>query len=259
MQNLIYEKKDNIGIITVSRPKALNALNFDTLKELNGVLDEIKDDRDIYCVIITGAGEKAFVAGADISEMKDMNVFDAREFSIYGNKVFRKIELLEKPVIAAVNGYALGGGCELALCCDMRLASENAIFGQPEVSLGITPGFGGTQRLARIIGSGKAKEMLFTGSNIKAEEAVKIGLVNRVVPSEGLMQEAEALAAKIARNAPIAVKYTKEAVNRGMQCDIGTAVSYEAELFAQCFASEDQKNAMGAFVEKRKPEGFKNR
>lgn len=258
MQNVEFEKKNNIGIVTVSRPKALNALNFDTLKELDLVLDQIKGDRDIYCVIITGAGEKAFVAGADISEMKDMNVFKAREFSIYGNKVFRKIELLEQPVIAAVNGYALGGGCELALCCDIRVASENAVFGQPEVSLGITPGFGGTQRLARIVGIGKTKEMLFTGANIKAEEALNIGLVNKVVPLEALMQEAGALAEKIAKNAPIAVKYTKEAINRGMQCDMDTAACYETEVFAQCFASEDQKNAMSAFVEKRKLEGFRN-
>lgn len=259
MQNVEFERINNIGVITVSRPKALNALNLDTLREIDSVLDLVKADKDIYCVIITGAGEKAFVAGADISGMKDMDVFKAREFSMYGNKVFRKIELLDQPVIAAVNGYALGGGCELALSCDIRLASENAVFGQPEVSLGITPGFGGTQRLARVVGVSRAKELLFTGLNIKAEEALRIGLVNKVVPQESLMQEARTMAEKIAKNAPIAVKYTKAAVNRGMQCDLDTAVCYEAEVFAQCFASEDQKRAMSAFVDKRKLEGFKNR
>lgn len=258
MNNVTYEIKNNIGILTLSRPKALNALNRETLTELNEILEVINADRNIFCLIITGEGEKAFVAGADISEMKDMNVIEAREFSVYGNKVFRKIELLRQPVIAAVNGYALGGGCELALACDIRIASGNAVFGQPEVTLGVTPGFGGTQRLARTIGIGKAKEMLFTGSNIKADEALRIGLVNKVVATTSLMQEAEALAKKIAHNAPIALKHTKEVVNRGVQCDIDTAICFESEVFAQCFASEDQKNAMTAFVEKKKLEKFNN-
>jgi enoyl-CoA hydratase len=259
MQNVQYEKKNHIGLITISRPKALNALNYDTLCELDSVLESVKSDNDIYCVIITGTGEKVFVAGADISEMKDMDVYKAREFSIYGNKVFRSIELMEKPVIAAVNGYALGGGCELALCCDLRIASHNAVFGLPEVTLGIIPGFGGTQRLARLIGVGRAKEMLYTGSNIKAEEAFMLGLVNKVVPLENLMAEAEAMAGKIVGNAPIAVKYCKEAIQRGIECDMDTAVHFESEVFAQCFASEDQKDAMNAFAEKRKLNGFKNR
>jgi enoyl-CoA hydratase len=259
MENVQFEKINHIGIVTISRPKTLNALNYDTLLELDGIIDSITNDSDIYCVVVTGSGEKAFVAGADISKMKDMNVFEARKFSLLGNKVFRKIELLDVPVIAAVNGFALGGGCELALCCDIRIASDNAVFGQPEVGLGITPGFGGTQRLARVSGLGKAKEMIFTGANIKAEEALKIGLVNKVVLRENLMQETLSLAEKIAKNAPVAVKYAKKALNRGMQCDLDTAVSYEVEVFAQCFASEDQKNAMNAFVEKTKLMGFKNR
>jgi len=259
MENVLYEKKNHIGLITISRPKALNALNYQTLHELDTVVEAVKNDKDIYCVVITGAGEKAFVAGADISEMKDMNVYDAREFSIYGNKVFRSIELMEKPVIAAVNGYALGGGCELSLCCDIRIVSDKAVFGQPEVTLGITPGFGGTQRLSRIVGIAKARELLFTGSNIKADEALTVGLVNKVVPAENLMTEAMAMAEKIAGNAPIAVRHCKTAMNRGMQCDVDTAIAYESEVFAQCFSSEDQKGAMNAFIEKRKLEGFKNK
>jgi len=259
MGNVQYAKEEHIALITISRPKALNDLNYETLRELNEVIDKIEDDRDIYCVIITGSEGKAFVAGADISEMKDMDVYGAREFSSFGNKVFRRIELMEKPVIAAVNGYALGGGCELALCCDIRIASENAVFGQPEVTLGIIPGFGGTQRLARVIGIGKAKELIFTGSRINADEALKIGLVNKVVPPEKLIEEAMAVAKKIAANAPIAVRYSKTAINRGVECDLDTALSYEREAFSQCFARQDQKDAMKAFVEKTKLSGFKNR
>jgi enoyl-CoA hydratase len=259
MENVRFEKLNHIGIITISRPKALNALNYATLLELDGVTEEIANDHDLYCAVITGAGEKAFVAGADIAEMKEMDVFQAGKFSRFGNQVFRKIELLEIPVIAAVNGFALGGGCELALCCDLRIASDNAVFGQPEVSLGITPGFGGTQRLARVVGVGKAKELLFTGMKLKAEAALQIGLVNRVAPRENLMVEVLALTDQIAANAPLAVKATKKAVNRGLQCDLDTAVNYEAEVFAQCFASEDRKDAMEAFVAKTKLTEFKNR
>lgn len=259
MENIQYEKKGHVGIIKISRPKALNALNSQTLKEIDQAIDMVSIDRDIYCLVITGEGEKAFVAGADISEMKDMNVFDARNFGLLGNKVFRKIELLDMPVIAAVNGFALGGGCELSLCCDIRIASENAKFGQPEVGLGITPGFGGTQRLARVVGMARAKEMIFTASTINAEEAMRIGLVNKVVPKENLLDEAMAIAEKIAKNAPIAVKLSKTAINRGMQSDVDTALNYESEVFAQCFASNDQKDAMTAFVEKRKLEKFSNK
>lgn len=259
MENVFYERIGNAGVITISRPQALNALNTQTLKELEEAIGMASSDREVYAVVITGAGEKAFVAGADISEMKDLNVFEAREFSILGNGIFRRLELLEKPVIAAVNGFALGGGCELALSCDIRIASEKAKFGQPEVSLGITPGFGGTQRLARVVGVPKAKELIFTGAMIGAEEALSIGLVNKVVPKESLMDEVMAMANKIASNAPIAVKYSKNAINRGLECDMDTALIYEAESFAQCFASEDQTDAMTAFVEKKKLEGFKNR
>lgn len=259
MENIQFEKREHIGFITISRPKFLNALNSDTIKELNEVVDSLEQDNEIYCVIITGAGEKAFVAGADISEMRNMNVQEARSFGMLGNSVFRKIEGLGKPVIAAVNGYALGGGCELSLSCDIRIASENAKFGQPEVTLGITPGFGGTQRLARIVGTGKAKEIIFTGSNIDAAEAYRIGLVNKVVPKEKLMEEAVNMAKKIASNAPIAVSLCKTAIDRGIQSDIDTAVSMESSLFAECFSTEDQKDAMTAFVEKRKLDHFNNK
>jgi enoyl-CoA hydratase len=259
VENIIYEKKEHVGIITVSRPKALNALNSQTLRELGEVIDALSRDNEIYCLVITGSGEKAFVAGADISQMKDMNVFEGRQFGLLGNSIFRKIELLSIPVIAAVNGFALGGGCELALCCDIRIASENAKFGQPEVTLGITPGFGGTQRMARTVGPARAKELIYTGAMIGADEAARIGLVNRVVPKEKLMDEVMDMANKIAANAPIAVKLCKSAINRGMQMDMDTAITYEAEVFAQCFSSQDQKDAMGAFIEKIKLEKFNNR
>ena len=251
MQNVILEKTGGLGVITISRPEVLNALNYNALKELDNTADRIREDGEIRCVIITGSGDRAFVAGADINELKDMDVNTAHEFSVFGGAVFRKIELLEKPVIAAVNGYALGGGCELALCCDIRFASENAVFGQPEVLLGVMPGFGGTQRLARTVGSGMAGEMLFSGRQVKADEALRIGLVNRVVKKEELMNEVRILADRIARNAPLAVKGCKMAVGRGMQCDIDTALAYETEVFSRCFASGEQKAAMNAFLEKR--------
>lgn len=259
MENIRLEKQNHVAVLTISRPKALNALNTQTLMELEEAIDMVANDKETYVLVITGDGDKAFVAGADIAEMKDKNVFEANEFGVLGNRVFRKIELLDKPVIAAVNGFALGGGCELSLSCDIRLASENAKFGQPEVSLGITPGFGGTQRLSRVVGEAKAKELIYTGSTIKAEEALAIGLVNKVVSKESLMEETLSMANKIAGNAPIAVRLCKEAINRGMQCDIDTALSYESSVFAQCFASQDQKDAMTAFVEKRKMEQFSNK
>lgn len=258
-QNILFEKEGKIGIVTINRPKALNALNSETLTELDLVMDEIANDDDVLAVIITGAGDKSFVAGADISQMKDMNVIEGRKFGILGNKVFRKVETLEKPVIAAVNGFALGGGCELSMACDIRMASEKAKFGQPEVTLGITPGFGGTQRLARLVGMGMAKELIFSAKNINADEAYRIGLVNKVVAPEALMDEAKKLANKITNCAPIAVKLAKQAINRGMQVDIDTAIMIEAEIFGECFSTEDQKDAMTAFVEKRKLESFKNR
>ncbi len=258
MNNITLETEGNLAILSINRPKALNALNTETLKELDMAIDRIAADEGIYVLLITGSGEKAFVAGADISEMKDMSAIEGRKFSVLGNKVFRKLESLEIPVIAAINGYALGGGCELAMTCDIRYASTKARFGQPEVGIGITPGFGGTQRLSRLVGPGMAKELIFTCKIIDADEALRIGLVNKVVEPEALITEAKATAALIASQAPIAVRLSKAAINRGAQCDIDTAVMYEAEVCGECFSTEDQKEGMTAFVEKREKK-FKNR
>ncbi len=250
---ILVEDIDNICKITINNPKTLNALNTETLKELNCIIDKIAQDNNIRVVIITGAG-KSFVAGADISEMCNKNASEGKVFGELGAKVFRKIELLPKPVIAAVNGYALGGGCELALSCDIRIASEKARFGQPEVGLGITPGFSGTQRLPRVVGLGKAKELIYTGSAIKADEALKIGLVNNVVEQDQLLDTTLELAKKIASNAPLAISYAKEAINKGIETDIETGISIENNLFAMCFSTEDQKNGMKAFLNKEKTE-----
>jgi enoyl-CoA hydratase len=257
-ENVILEKENDLAILTVNRPKALNALNKDTLLDIQAAVAEVSNDPAIKVLIITGSGEKAFVAGADIAYMKDFNVREGRAFGQLGQQVFRSIELMEKPVIAAVNGFALGGGCELALSCDIRLASENAVFGQPEVALGVTPGYGGTQRLPRLIGEGLAKELIFSSSNLKAYDAYRVGLVNHVYQAAELMAEAKKLAAKIAQQAPLAVANSKTAINRGMQVDLDTAMQIEADLFGMCFATEDQKEGMQAFVEKRKP-AFKAR
>ncbi|WP_288221618.1 short-chain-enoyl-CoA hydratase [uncultured Clostridium sp.] len=251
LKNIILEKEGHLAIVTINRPKALNALNSDTLKDLDVVLDDLENDNNIYSVILTGSGEKAFVAGADISEMKDLSEEEGRKFGLLGNRVFRRLEKLDKPVIAAVSGFALGGGCELAMACDIRIASEKAKFAQPEAGLGITPGFGGTQRLPRLVGEGKAKELIYTCATIKADEALRIGLVNRVVPLENLMDEARNMANAIMANAPIAVKLCKDAINRGMQVDIDEAIEIEAEDFGKCFATEDQKEGMTAFMERR--------
>ena len=256
-QNLIYRREEGIGILSINRPKALNALNTNLLTELNRAIDMACKDNEVDVLVITGEG-KAFIAGADISEMKSMMAEDARDFSKLGNALFRKIELMEKPVIAAVNGFALGGGCELAMSCDIRIAGERAKFGQPEVGLGITPGFAGTQRLPRLVGIAKAKELIFTGNPIKAEEAENIGLVNKVVPQEELMNESLGLAKKISHNGQLAVKYSKAAINRGINCDLDTGSAIEVDLFGLCFATEDQKEGMSAFLDKRKPE-FKKR
>lgn len=258
LKNVILEKEGNIAIVTINRPKALNALNSETLKDIDTVVEALEKDSDVYAVILTGAGDKAFVAGADISEMKDLDEKQGQEFGALGNKVFRRLENLDKPVIAAISGFALGGGCELAMACDIRVASEKAKFGQPEAGLGITPGFGGTQRLSRIVGLGKAKEMIYTCDIIKADEALRIGLVNKVVPLENLMEEVKTMATKIASNAPVAVKLCKDAINRGMQVDIDKAVAIEAEDFGKCFATEDQKEGMTAFLEKR-AKNFQNK
>jgi len=256
-KNIVLQKEEKVAILTISRPKALNALNSETLKELDLAIDEIANDDSIYAVVITGEG-KAFVAGADISEMKDLDVMGGRRFGNLGNKVFRKLETLEKPVIAAVNGFALGGGCELSMACDIRIASSKAKFGQPEVSLGITPGFGGTQRLSRLVGLGMAKELIYTAKIIKADEAFRIGLVNKVVEPEELLTEAKALANLIAGQAPIAVSLCKAAINKGIQLDIDSAISYEAEIFGECFSTQDQTSGMTAFLEKTE-KSFKNK
>jgi len=256
--NVTYELTDNIAVITINRPEALNALNIEVLRDLEAAVGKAENDRDAYVVIITGAG-RSFVAGADIGQMKDLTSDEARAFGEFGNMVFLKIENLAKPVIAAVNGFALGGGCELCMACDIRLAGEKAKFGQPEVGLGITPGFGGTQRLPRLVGLSKAKELIFTARNISAEEALRIGLVSRVVPGDELMTAAMELAKEIARNAQIAVRQSKAAINKGMQCDVATGASFENQAFAVCFSTEDQKAAMTAFVNKENPISFKNK
>ena len=249
-ENLLLRKEGNIGILSINRPDELNALNSIVLDELNIAIEHISKDDEIHVLILTGEG-RAFVAGADIGEMMGKNSIEAREFASKGLSVFRKIELMEKPVIAAVNGFDLGGGCELAMCCDIRIASERAKFGQPEVGLGITPGFGGTQRLSRLVGLGKAKELIFTADIIKAEEALRIGLVNKVVDPDELMEESLKLANKIASKGQLAVRYSKTAINRGFETDLETGMIIEKELFALCFATEDQKEAMSAFLEKR--------
>ena len=256
--NLILEKEGNLAVITINRPKALNALNSETLKELDDAIENLENDNDIYCVILTGAGEKAFVAGADIAEMKDLDSAEGQAFGALGNKVFRRLENLNKPVIAAISGFALGGGCELAMSCDIRIASEKAKFAQPEAGLGITPGFGGTQRLPRLVGEGKAKELIYTCAMIKADEALRIGLVNKVVPLENLMDEARNMAKVICKNAPIAVRTCKDAINRGMQVDIDKAIEIEAEDFGSFFDSLDKKEGMTAFIEKREKK-FQNK
>jgi len=258
MEFITYEVEGQIGIITINRPKALNALNSAVLDELDKTLDAV-DQEAIRCLILTGAGEKSFVAGADIGEMSTLTKAEGEAFGKKGNDVFRKLETFPIPVIAAVNGFALGGGCEISMSCDIRICSENAVFGQPEVGLGITPGFGGTQRLARIVGTGKAKEMIYGARNIKAEEAYRIGLVNNVYPAEELMPAAKKLASTIARNAPIAVRNCKRAINEGIQVDMDQAIVIEEKLFGSCFETCDQKEGMNAFLEKRKVDAFINK
>lgn len=258
MEFVTYEQEGFVGVVTINRPKALNALNSGVLEELEATFDQV-DLETTRIIILTGAGTKSFVAGADIAEMSTLTKEEGEAFGKKGNDVFRKIETFPLPVIAAVNGFALGGGCEISMSCDIRICSENAVFGQPEVGLGITPGFGGTQRLARIIGVGKAKEMIYSASNIKAEEAYRIGLVNAVYPQEELMDMAKKLANKIARNAPIAVRACKSAMNEGLDVDMDKAIVVEEKAFGSCFETEDQVEGMKAFLEKRKVEGFKNR
>ena len=258
MEFVKYEVDGNIAMMTIDRPKALNALNKQVLTEINEVLDQV-DPNTVRCMIVTGAGEKSFVAGADIGEMSVLDREGGVAWGKYGNDIFRKLETLPVPTIAAINGFALGGGCEIAMSCDIRICSDNAVFGQPEVGLGITPGFGGTQRLARIVGMGRAKEIIYTASNIKADEAYRIGLVNAVYPQAELLDAAKKLAGKIARNAPIAVRLSKKAINDGLQVDMDQAIVIEENAFGDCFATEDQKEGMNAFLEKRKEQNFQNK
>lgn len=252
------EKKDHVGLLTISRPEALNALNTEVLADLNAALTEVETDEEVYVVVLTGEG-RSFVAGADIAQMRDFGAVDGKVFSDAGNAAFLRIENFPKPVIAAVNGFALGGGCELAMACDIRIASEKAKFGQPEVGLGITPGFGGTQRLPRIVGTGKAMELILSARTVGAAEAKEIGLVNEVVAPEALLDTALALAGTIASQAQVAVRAAKQCIRRGMQADIGTAATYEALAFGVCCDTEDQYDAMDAFVKKEKLAGFKNK
>lgn len=250
-ENIILEREAGLATLTINRPRAMNALNYDTLQEIRQAILQISGEDNINALIITGAGDKAFVAGADIAYMENLTAIQGRKFGALGQTVFSAIENLPLPVIAAINGFALGGGCEMAMACDIRLASEKARFGQPEVSLGITPGFGGTQRLARLIGVGPAKELIYTGMNIDANEAYRLGLVNHIYPADSLMDEAHKLAHKIAGNAPLAVSLSKSAINKGLQTDIDTGLAIEADVFGLCFSTLDQKEGMNAFLNKR--------
>ena len=278
---VLYEQKDAVGIITINRPEALNALNSAVLEELDATLDAV-DLATVRCLILTGAGEKSFVAGADIGEMSSLTKAEGEAFGKKGNDVFRKIETLPIPVIAeehsltrhdavpilhevqgrgAQKGLAalgIGGGCEISMSCDIRICSDNAVFGQPEVGLGITPGFGGTQRLARLVSPGMAKQLIYTARNIKADEAYRIGLVNAVYPQEELMAQAEKMAAGIAKNAPIAVRNCKKAINDGLDASMDDAIVIEEKLFGDCFETHDQVEGMSAFLEKRKEKNFTN-
>ncbi|MBQ6973847.1 MAG: short-chain-enoyl-CoA hydratase [Oscillospiraceae bacterium] len=259
MTNVLLEKKGNIAVATINRPQALNALNSDVLTDLDELVNVVSADSDIRALVITGSGAKAFVAGADIGEMSTLTPEEGEAFGKHGNDVFRRIETLPIPTIAAVNGFALGGGCELSMACDIRICADTAVFGQPEVGLGITPGFGGTQRLARLVSPGMAKQLIYTARNIKADEAYRIGLVNAVYPAEELLPQAEKLANTIAANAPIAVRACKKAINEGLQVDIDAAVVIEEKLFGSCFKTADQIEGMGAFLEKRKHQPYQNK
>ena len=269
MDYILYEVNGAVGTITINREKALNALNSQVLDELNATLDNVDLDT-VRCLILTGAGEKSFVAGADIGEMSTLTKAEGEAFGKKGNDVFRKLETFPIPVIAAVNGFALGGGCEISMSCDIRICSDNAVFGQPEVGLGITPGFGGTQRLARLVSPGMAKQLIYTARNIKAAEAYRIGLVNQIVSAElneagevvvsakdALMAAANKMASGIAMQAPIAVRNCKKAINDGLQADMDQAIVIEEKLFGNCFETEDQKAGMGNFLEKDKSKKLK--
>ncbi|AJF05935.1 enoyl-CoA hydratase-related protein [Geoalkalibacter subterraneus] len=251
---LLLNISDSIATLTVNRPKVMNALSIDVLKALKKNVIELDADDRVRVIIITGAGEKAFIAGGDISAMRDFGPLQGRDSALLAQGVLNEIERCSKPVIAAVNGYALGGGCELSMACDLRVASENARFGQPEVNIGIIPGWGGSQRLPRLIGKGRALEMILTGEMIDAQEAWRIGLVNKVFPQSELMEQTRALAAKIAKRSLVVTRLSKEVVHHGMELDLARAQELEADLFGLCFSTHDQKEGMGAFLEKRSPQ-----
>ena len=255
---LLYDKEGGISIVTINRPESLNALNGEVYQELYQIFQEIEDDPDVGVVILTGSGEKAFVAGADIAEMQPQNSIEIGGFIDNARKASDRIYTLSKPVIAVINGFVLGGGCELAMCCDLRIASENARFGQPEINLGIIPGAGGTQRLTRLVGMTRAKELIYTGDIIDANIALTIGLVNKVVPADNLMSEARGLAQKLLSKSSIALSLAKIAITSGVNMDLSSGLDLETQCFALCFATEDQKEGMKAFLEKRKPQ-FKNK
>jgi enoyl-CoA hydratase/carnithine racemase len=251
--NVRYEKKGSIAYVTVNRPKVLNALNTSTWADLQTAFQDAKTDASVLGVILTGAGDKAFIAGADISELAHVEAFDAEESSRFGQSVLDLVENLGKPVIAAINGFALGGGCETAMACTIRIAAEHAKFGQPEVKLGLLPGGGGTQRLPRLVGKGRALQLILTGETISAQEAYRIGLVNEVVPAANLIARAETILKQIAVNAPIAVKFSLEAANKGMDTSQVEGFALEASYFGICAATEDKKEGTSAFLEKRAP------
>ena len=257
-ETLLFESRNRIGYVTVNRPDKLNALNATAKGELKRLFESLRTNEEVDIVILTGAGEKAFVAGTDIKELTELDVEKGKAFAAGGQAVFNAIENLGKPVIAAVNGYALGGGCELALACTVRIAAENAKFGQPEVNLGVIPGYGGTQRLARLVGKGKAMELILTGDQIEAQEALRIGLVNRVVPATELMPVAEELARKILSKGQVAIRLALKAVNMSHETNLTDGLALEASLFGVCCGSEDFKEGTRAFLEKRKP-GFRNK
>jgi enoyl-CoA hydratase len=258
MSYVKFEQKGPVAILTIDRPEALNALNSQVLCDLDEAITKVEQTDDVFAVILTGAG-RSFVAGADIGEMKEFSAIDGKKFGVHGGSIFLRLENLSKPVIAAVNGFALGGGCELSMACDIRIASEKAKFGQPEVGLGITPGFGGTQRLPRIVGISKAMELILTAKTIGAAEAKEIGLVSAVYPPEELMDKALELANAICANAPIAVAQSKRCIRMGMQTDIATGSAFEAEAFGVTCGTEDKNEGMGAFLEKRSEKHFQNK
>ncbi len=252
LKNLIVEIDDKIAVVKINRPQVLNAMSSETAIELESAMHKLNENKEVRVIIITGEG-KAFVAGADIQELSKFNSLEAREFGKLGRRVLAYIEDMEKPVIAAINGYAFGGGCEIALACDIRIAGERASFGQPELKLGIIPGWAGTQRLSRLVGIGKAKEIIFTGDPINAQEALRIGLVNKVVPDENLMEEAKKFAEKMLKTGPTALKLAKTVINRGLDSNFTTGASYESEAFGVCFSTPEVKEGIDAFLNKRKP------